>query len=256
VTAFTRAVSFQRRFDERLVDRVVPARHGRGLFTSSLPLVRYLNHYSVDLGVRAPPDELVREAERLHAVEGLLHCKISIDDELGAELAPRFAKLGWKHEELLVMAHAGASPGLGTSGVEEVDPAVMEPIWTEGIRSEHTDEGEEAVGQLVAAQHRRRRAVEVRYFAARADGRIASYCELFSDGRTGQIESVMTLEEFRGRGLAKAVVTRALAESQAVHDFTFLVADAENWPKELYRKLGFEVAGNIWDFLRPATPAP
>jgi ribosomal protein S18 acetylase RimI-like enzyme len=255
VTAFTRAVSFQRRFDERLVDRVVPARHGRGLFTSSLPLVRYLNHFSVDVGACAPLEELIGEAERLHAAEHLMHCKISIDDELGAELAPRFAKLGWKHEELLVMAHAGA-PDLDTSVVEEVDPAVMEPIWTEGIRSEHMDEGDEAVGQLVAAQHRRRRAVEVRYFAARADGRIASYCELFSDGKTGQIESVMTLERFRGRGLAKAVVTRALAESQAVHDFTFLVADAENWPKELYRKLGFEVAGSIWDFLRPATPAP
>jgi ribosomal protein S18 acetylase RimI-like enzyme len=149
------------------------------------------------------------------------------------------------------MAHSGVLPAIGTSSVEEVEPAAMEPVWAEGIRSDHPEEGEEAVGQLVRAQHRRRRAADVRYFAARVDGRVASYCELFLADGTGQIESVMTLEPYRGRGLAKAVVSRALAESQAVHDFTFLVAEAHDWPKELYRKLGFESAGSIWDFLRP-----
>ena len=59
----------------------------------------------------------------------------------------------------------------------------------------------------------------------------------------------MTLERFRGRGLAKSVVARALEESQHAHEFTFLVASADDWPKELYRKLGFETAGSIWDFL-------
>jgi ribosomal protein S18 acetylase RimI-like enzyme len=64
----------------------------------------------------------------------------------------------------------------------------------------------------------------------------------------------MTLEPFRGRGLAKAVVTRALVESGAAgNDFTFLVAEAEDWPKQLYRKLGFETVGSIWDFLLPPT---
>ena len=141
-------------------------------------------------------------------------------------------------------------PDVDTSGVEEVGWKELEPMWAAGIRSSPEIQNEEEVRQLVAAQHRRRVAVDVRYFAARVDGRIGSYCELFSREGTGQIESVMTLVAYRGRGLAKSTVTRALAESLAAgHDFTFLVAEAEDWPKELYRKLGFETAGSIWDFL-------
>ncbi len=246
-----RAVEFQRVFDERLVEDVVPASHGRGLLTPSLPRVFYLNHLSVDLGVEASADELIEEAETVHAAAGLTHRKISIDDDRGTVVEPRFRELEWKVERLVVMPHLGPTPSVDTSAVEETGPKDLEPVWIEGMQASPEIQDEDEVQQLVAAQHRRRQVVQVRYFAARSEGRIASYCELFSDGRTGQIESVMTLEQFRGRGLATAVVARALAESQAVHDFTFLVADADDWPKELYRKLGFEARGSIWDFLRP-----
>lgn len=254
MSGLTRAVEFQRGFDERLVEEIVATPHGRGLLTPSLPRVFYLNNLSVDLGAEATADELIEEAEAVHAPAGLTHRKISIDDELGARLEPAFRELEWKVERLLVMPHVGPSPTVDTSAVEEIDPHELEPIWAEGIRSSPEIQNEEEVQQLVTAQHRRRQAVQVRYFAARSEGRIASYCELFSDSKTGQVESVMTLEPYRGRGLAKAIVSRALAESQAAHDFTFLVADADDWPKELYRKLGFEAAGSIWDFLRPPPP--
>jgi ribosomal protein S18 acetylase RimI-like enzyme len=246
-----RAVEFQRSFDERLVEQVVPSKHGRGLLTPSLPRIFYLNHLSVDIGADASTDELIADAETVHAAAGLEHRKISIDDDLGAVVAPRFRELAWKVEELLLMPHLGPARPVDTSAVEEIAPEELEPVWTEGMRASPEIQDEEEVRQLVAAQHRRRKAVQVRYFAARSEGRIASYCELFSDGKTAQIESVMTLEPFRGRGLATGVVARALAESRAEHDLTFLVADADDWPKELYRKLGFEECGSIWDFLRP-----
>jgi predicted GNAT family N-acyltransferase len=60
----------------------------------------------------------------------------------------------------------------------------------------------------------------------------------------------MTEEQFRGRGLGRAVVATALAASQAVHNFTFIVADAHDWPRQLYRKLGFEAAGTTYIFTR------
>jgi len=249
-----RAVEFARRFDERLVEEVVPAAHGRALLTPSLPRVYYANQFSVDLGAEATAGELVDELEPIFARAGLAHRKVSVDDELGALIAPEFGRLGWTIEELLVMPHAGAVPDVDTSGVDEVGWEELEPRWAEGMRASPEIQSEEEVRQLVAAQHRRRVALDVRYFAARVDGRIGSYCELFSREGTGQIESVMTLAAYRGRGLAKSTVTRALEESLAAgHDFTFLVAEAEDWPKELYRKLGFEAVGSIWDFLlKPA----
>jgi GNAT superfamily N-acetyltransferase len=253
--SFMRAVEFQRAMDERLVERVAPARLGRGLLTPSLPRVFYLNHFSVDLGVDCSGRELIEAAEPLLAE--LAHRKITIDDDLGGRVEREFRGLGWNVERLLVMPHVGPVRPVDTSGVEEVDPAEMEPIWEHGIRSDPEITDDEEVRQLVAAHHRRRTAVGVRYLAVRVDDQIASYCELFSDGRTGQIESVMTQAPFRRRGLSTAVVSRALAESQAVHDFTFLVASADDWPKEMYRKLGFEATGSIWDFLlKSATRAP
>ena len=97
------------------------------------------------------------------------------------------------------MPHRGEAPQLDPSGVEEVGWEELEPVWVEGMRASPDIQDEEEVQQLVAAQHRRRTAVDVRYFAARVEGRIASYCELFSDEKTGQIESVMTL-----RGIPQA----------------------------------------------------
>jgi GNAT superfamily N-acetyltransferase len=66
----------------------------------------------------------------------------------------------------------------------------------------------------------------------------------------------MTLEEFRGRGLATVVVGRAVAAARASgHDLVFLDALEEDWPKELYRTLGFAEIGRIWDFVREPTSA-
>jgi ribosomal protein S18 acetylase RimI-like enzyme len=245
-----RAVDFVRGFREGMAEEILPAPWGRALLTPSLPRVHYTNTFAVDLGAEATATDLLEDVEPVFWAVGLTHRQVSVDDELGARLAPEFRELGWKVEELLVMPHRDEPPALDTSGVEEVGWEELEPVWAAGMRASPDVQDEEEVRQLVAAQHRRRTAVDVRYFAARVDGRIASYCELFSDEKTGQIESVMTLEEFRRRGLAKAIVTHALAASRAAgHDFTFLLAEAEDWPKELYAKLGFETIGSIWVFL-------
>jgi hypothetical protein len=51
----------------------------------------------------------------------------------------------------------------------------------------------------------------------------------------------MTLPPFDDAVTESAVVQRALAQAIAAeHDLVFLLADDEDWPKELYAKLGFE----------------
>jgi predicted GNAT family acetyltransferase len=90
-----------------------------------------------------------------------------------------------------------------------------------------------------------------RHFAVRVSGEVASAADLYSDGRTAQVEDVATTSEHRGRGYATAVVLRAVEEALATgHDFVFLVADAEDWPKELYVRLGFAPLGHTWTFLK------
>jgi ribosomal protein S18 acetylase RimI-like enzyme len=106
----------------------------------------------------------------------------------------------------------------------------------------------EVVRQLVDRMERLRAAATVRHFAVPApDGAgFAAYCHLFLGAAPGcaQVEEVATFEEWRGRGFARAVVLAAVDAARAAGaDCTWLYADAEDWPKELYRKLGFDEVG-------------
>jgi predicted GNAT family acetyltransferase len=256
VTDHDRAVAFMRAFAERIAERRERTRYGTALFVDSLPRVHWVNTLEVGLGVRASADELATDAGVVQGRAGLAHRRLSISDDLGGDVEAGLLHLGWKVERLLVMPHRGGGRDVDTSGVEQMDPAELEHAWAAGTRATIPDE--ETVRQLVAAQHRRRIASDVRYYGARADGEVASYCELFSDGETAQIESVMTLEPFRGRGLASAVVTAALRDARArEHSLVFLCADDGDWPKELYAKLGFGVSGRVRSFLlEGVTSAP
>jgi predicted GNAT family acetyltransferase len=69
------------------------------------------------------------------------------------------------------------------------------------------------------------------------------------DGTTGQIEEVATLPRFRGRGLASAVVSRALAESLARDTLTVVLAERAGWPREWYGRIGFETVAAMHEFL-------
>ena len=248
-----RAVAFQRAADEALAERIVPFTYGKGLFNDSLPRVWDRNFAALGLGERPPLAELLAEVERIHS--SVTHRKLSVDDDaFGVEIAPLLRERGWTTTRLVVMAHRRDPPAVDLFATREVSHDAVSQAWADGNRAEPYGHDEEVVRQLVDAQHLRRMAVDVRYFAAFEGDTVASHCELFSDGRTAQIESVVALPQFRGRGLGKAVVARALAAALKDHDFVFILADADDWPKELYTKLGFEPIGHIWDFVHEPPP--
>ena len=90
-----------------------------------------------------------------------------------------------------------------------------------------------------------------RWFAAPADGEPGASCVLYERDGIGQVETVGTRPEDRGRGLASAVVLAASdASRRAGHELTFIVADADDWPWKLYERLGFDPIGEKSDFLR------
>lgn len=247
-----RCVAFRRGFDERSAARNEPLSFGRAYSNPELPLVWSRNSVAVDLGARPGLDELIAEAELAQAA--LLHRRVSVDDAYGAELAPLLGDRGWTTSRLAVMVHRGVPPEVDVSATREVGHDAVAEAWANGHRSEEHGRDEEVVRQLIVSQHLHREVIDVRYFAAFDGDRVASYCELYSDGPTAQIESVMTLPAFRGRGHGKAVVARALLEACSSHDFVFIVADDDDWPKDLYAKLGFGPAGFVWEFTRHPSP--
>ena len=249
-----RCVAFLRDFALRTAERTAEGRFGIAVFNDRLARVWSLNYVLAERDLdRVSAGDLAHDADRLLGAAGLVHRKVEVHQgEAGKRLEPKFRALGWSVEHDLVMPHRRAPDREADIGaVEELRADQLEEAWAEGTRGEPHGRDEEVVRQLVEQKHVFA-AAGARFFAARAEGKIATTCDLYSDGRTAQIESVLTLERFRNRGLARAVVSRALAEARADgHDLTFLLAHHDDWPRHLYTKLGFDEVGSVYDFLLP-----
>jgi GNAT superfamily N-acetyltransferase len=198
--------------------------------------------------------ELHAEAERAHRAAGLAHARIDVADEArGAALVDGLAALGLTVERHVFMALRRAPDRAArTDVVREVDRATVLAAIEENLRSNPwaTDE---VVGQLLSELSLLERPAQTRYFAAFAGDDPVSYAKLYGNGRSGQVEDVATLEPHRGQGFARACVAAAMEASRAAgHDFTFIVADVADWPKELYARMGFDEVGVKHRFLRRA----
>ena len=106
------------------------------------------------------------------------------------------------------------TPPAPSHAVVEVDEPGQRAFREEWLRAWPDGYSEAVVEQLLEQKRIVANAVGARFFLALADGRAASVCELYVRGRTAQIEDVGTLDGYRGRGLARAVVLRALAEAR------------------------------------------
>jgi len=255
MTELERCIAMLREIDRRAAGRGVPFRFGTAYLRDELPNVWSRNYLSLE---RADDDAsaelLAAEADRVLGGAGIAHRKVEVvDGEAGARLAPGFAKLGWRVEcDVVMVASRAPDREADPSVVEEVRPEELEAVWAESQHSD-VDVGDDAViRQLAHGKRVLASAIDVRFFGARAEGETGAYCELYSVDGTGQIENVLTLERFRNRGLARALVLRALEASlEQGNDLTFLLADRDDWPKQLYRKLGFDEIGVVYDFVLP-----
>ena len=255
MTELERCIDFIVRLADRAAKTKEPSRYGVAHLNADLPRVWSRNYLFADGDLGAvTAGELAAETDRILGAAGLTHRKVElVDAEAGDRLEPQFRELGWEVEcDVLMVARRDPDRGVDTSVVDEVSIDELIPVWSHGWQNEPRVEDEDVVRQLVENRRVMAAAVDTRFFAGHADGEIGSYCELYYEPGIGQIEDVLTLERFRKRGLARATVTRALdASREAGHDLTFLIADRDDWPKELYAKLGFDEIGHIWEFLLP-----
>jgi GNAT superfamily N-acetyltransferase len=253
-----RAVAFEEALRERCAERIVPFKFGRALFNATFTAVWDLNVLRVDEAQGATVDALAEEAERLQGAAGQQHRRIAVgDDKAGARLEPGFRGLGWETDRFVFMAwHGRGDREADTAIVEEVDAAAQRPLRERVAAAEPWADSEETVRMVLDSSGLVAEAAGARHFAVREEGEVVSATDLYSDGRTAQVEDVVTSPEHRGRGYASATVLRAVEEALAgEHDFVFLIADDRDWPKELYARLGFVPIGRKWTFLKRPAPA-
>lgn len=248
-------LDFELAIDRRSNEEVREYEWGEAFLSPALPLAWDANWALAERpGMSAA--EVVAAADE--SLAGCAHRAVAIRDEAeGERLAAEVAALpGWEAERNLYMLWRGTEAGDPEGGVAETPLAGCEELRRELIRGEFPADAEnleETVDQLLEMGRRTSTAAGDRWFVAPAEDP-ASACCLLADGETGQVEDVGTLPSARGRGLAKAVIRAALAASrQAGHEHTFIVADADDWPRLLYEKLGFEACGVLHVVRRPPT---
>jgi ribosomal protein S18 acetylase RimI-like enzyme len=248
MTELERAAAFEELLRDRCAERVVETRFGPALFNDTLARIWNLNVVRAEHPGDATAQEVAAEVDRVQA--GLGHRRVILP--LGAEELERgFRELGWEVDHFLFMVYRGGGEPAETSHVEEVAPDRLHRLREEIVREWQPDADPATIEEIIAADKLMWRAANSRIFGIVDDGEVVSSAQLYSGERTAQVEEVATLPSHRGRGHAKAVVTKATEEALAGdHDFLFLVADGDGWPKALYNRLGFEEVGSRFAFQR------
>ena len=246
-----RAAAFEEAIRDACAERVVETRFGPCLFNDTFARIWNLNVLRAARPQGAAAEDIAAEAERVQGRARLPHRRVLLppDDD---RLAAGFRTLGWEGDHFLFMVRRREPERpIRTEQVSEVQPGSLAPLRAAIVREWSPASDDALVRQIIETDTLMWKAGNGRCFAVFADGVPVSAAVLYSDGRSAQVEDVATLPAHRGRGHASAVVGRAVAEARgAGHDFVFLVADGENWPKELYRRLGFDDVGSRWAFLR------
>jgi ribosomal protein S18 acetylase RimI-like enzyme len=237
-------LEFELDLDRRANEEVVEFPWGTAFLSPALPLAWDANWALIERsGMTAA--EVVAAADE--SLAGYKHRAVAIRDEAdGERLSHGIAAVpGWETETNLYMLLRDQGTE-ATGDARETPLSGCEALRRELIRGELPADAElldETADQLLEMGRRTGEAGGDRWFVAPPQGPAAACC-LLSDGEIGQVEDVGTLASARGRGLAQTVIRAAIAASQAAgHRHTFIVADADDWPRLLYEKLGFEACG-------------
>jgi RimJ/RimL family protein N-acetyltransferase/predicted GNAT family acetyltransferase len=232
-----RIEDFRRWLQRAAADRTIETPNGTGIVSDSVPDVYDANYLSVETPVAGARD-LATEAEAV--LETSHHRRVIVEDG-SPGLAEDFAQLGFDRVTHLVLAHTGEPDRrVDTTAVREVGLDELLPLRIEATMREPWGDADVAA-QLNDAKRLVTAAVPTRFFAAVVDGTIAGWCELRRRDGVAQIEDVEVLEAFRGRGLGRTIVQHALDEGLRAGALVYLEALADDWPRELYAKLGFTV---------------
>ncbi|MDQ4095714.1 MAG: GNAT family N-acetyltransferase, partial [Actinomycetota bacterium] len=249
---FRRTVEFEKATAAAASTRHEDVGVGTLYVNSHLPGVWDRNFIRLDERARgSSASDLAALADDLLRSAGAEHRKIfATPPDIDEDTLEEFDDLGWNRTDLATMAHRDRSKLRVRNGVVELDVVSYIPFQSACVDAFPASDPK-VKDQLVSlvplmADHAR-----ARFFAVKDGDDIVSGCHLYSDGDVAQVEDVMTLEPYRKRGYAAAVVSRATREAIAArHSLVFLIVEQEGGARRLYEKLGFDTIGKTVELAR------
>ncbi len=190
------------------------------------------------------------------------HRKVVCDVDTAPGVEAALVALGFGVEQIvqLVLETELAHPTPMPEGVT-IEAAESEPDWAALVDLQHANFTEKAEGgarppmeRVVAEQMVRswRMKRAMRFWLARAEGVPCAYLGSWvGEAGLGMVESLFTEPGARHRGIARALIGRAVAEVRAEGAEAVLIgADIEDTPKQMYLDLGFRPVCLTREWLR------
>jgi ribosomal protein S18 acetylase RimI-like enzyme len=244
------ALGFVRETHARSADERLEWEHGVLLRTPSLNQVWALN---VALAVGPPPPLSLDDVDALLGATygGRFSSAMFEEGENTERIEAQARERGWRVEHELLMALRREPDRLvEAADVREGSEEEVRPLMTRWNEEELSDQGPEALAQLTTYVDREWAARPTRALVA---GDAEATCRVWSEGGVAQIESVYTAPEARGRGYARALLSRAIAIARETDPaIVFIVADDDDTPKELYGRMGFDPLARLTRVVREA----
>jgi ribosomal protein S18 acetylase RimI-like enzyme len=240
-----RAREWQRSHQAAVCDLAEPWAHGTVLRASRYPTYYSFNVVRIEEDPEIGAQELVAFADQ--ALAGLSHRRLDFEEIDAAESRrAELVALGWRPTRLLWMRHEQPLPP--AAGEIEVSEVPYEAA--DGLRrawhAEEDDGSEYEHFQVAAREVAETRGVRV---LTVADGpRAIAFAQLEWAAGGAEITQVYVDPEYRGGGRG-AAITRAAVRAAADADDLWIIADEEDRPKELYRRLGFRGVWSSMEFL-------
>ncbi len=244
-----RLLEFELALDAAVCEELVEGEWGRAFLCPGLDLVYDASFVAIERPGMAMA-EVAALAEEVLGGAGLEHRTVVVLDQVeAARLASELGDApGWELERTEYMVwerESGRRAEIAAREVSLEQIAALRAQLIEENLAAGSREPARTARQLVELERRCGAVAGDRWFVAPATDPQAACC-LLGDGTIGQVEDVGTLARARGRGLAQAIVLAALAAScEAGHELTFLSAEADDWPRLMYAKLGFRKVGGI-----------
>jgi GNAT superfamily N-acetyltransferase len=208
------------------------------------------------------PTAVDAHAERLLGGAGMAHRRLMVEPAADARLRSGLTRLGYDAGSHVFQVFAAGRAPEPAPGVEVVEASVEDVLAaTEDylLTDPDTPYGRDPRTRRHLLEHYRTygpAGADERRFVVREagyGGRIVAWARLWvrADGDEAQVEDVVVLAPWRGRGYGRAVVAAATRAALTTSpSLLFIVADADDWPKGLYERLGFATAGALGVYLR------
>jgi ribosomal protein S18 acetylase RimI-like enzyme len=248
-------LEFEYGLERDAAELVEPIDGGFAVLNPSAPLLWDASYLVIESPERSA-EELAQIADYALGRHGFTHRTIDpIDPAEAQRLEPQFRRLRWQTERGVYMIHRRPPDRLPDCDVEEVAPEetyeLRREVMKEAFAADYKGDREEIADQLMDHDMAIAEAAGDRWFIARHEAEPAACCSLLAHDGAGQVETVLTAPAARNRGLARAVVLAAVeASHRDGNELTFLGADADDWPWQLYQRFGFNPVGVALSFFQ------